>query len=314
VPALPAAVICAALALDGLAEAAVALLGRAGRPALTAAVAVVPLAAGVYDGSAYFGRYAEAYPYAEATAQANFIAGLGSNYQVFVVAAPTFDANHPNIRFLAPEADARELTNPTAQLPAPPLQKPLAVVVYQGRQDMLALLQSLYPGGELRPIEHPPGRYLNTAYLVPVESASRPWPDGQGLARELRPEQAGAPAVPHLDRAIAFRDLAALSPAPGQPFRANWRGELLAPRPGGYELELLTDGAAALRLDGRDVLQDAAQPGLARPLKGTITLEPGPHPIEIDYRWARGPGYLELRWRLPGREPSLVPPEALRAR
>ncbi len=311
-PTIPAALLAAALALGQLAGLATRLGGAPARPVVFGAAAMVPLAAGALDVHAYFGRYAATYPYADTTGVARFVAGLDPAYQVFVVASPHFEGDHATIQVLAGRGRATELLDPSTQLPSPPLRRPLAFVVFEPRRDALELLRERYPGGTLVPIERPQGRILNTAYLVPADPQARPWPAAEGLAGTLTPITATAPTSVTVDRVIAFRALGARGPRDGRPYRAAWLGQLLVPTSGTYEIELLVDGSATLQLDGREVLRREQTDSQWRPISAVLTLDAGPHPIALDYRSTGGRGIVELRWRPPGGEKSIVPPAALR--
>ncbi|HYU17644.1 MAG TPA: glycosyltransferase family 39 protein [Chloroflexota bacterium] len=311
-PAVPAGLIGAALVLDWAAQTWARLLGPGIQPALGLAAALVPATASAYDANAYFGRYAQGHPWADVTEQARYIATVEPGSQVFVVGRPYIYASHGDTRFLAGEVGAVDLANPSAQLPSPPLQKPLVFVVNQALLDWLPLLEELYPNGSVRSVESSPGRPLFTAYQVPADSSAQPWPAGQGLVGRIMPAVASQPIVERLDRTVVFLEVAALAPEASRPFTANWRGDLLAPRAGRYELELFTDGEATLRVDAQVVVHAEPTPEQPRSYRDTLTLAEGRHPIQIEYGWARGPGFLELLWRPPGGQRALVPPSALR--
>ena len=63
-----------------------------------------------------------------------------------------------------------------------------------------------------------------------------------------------------VDRVVASRLMNSRALA-DRPFRAAWRGQLIAPSNGSHQLELVTDGEATLRVDGRTVLTTEANPG-----------------------------------------------------
>ena len=86
----------------------------------------------------------------------------------------------------------------------------------------------------------------------------------------------------------------------------------IAPTNGSYQLELVTDGEAALRLDGRTILTADANPGRLGARVVGINLTAGAHSIELAYRYERGTGTIELVWKPPAGERSVVPPSALR--
>ncbi|HUS14416.1 MAG TPA: glycosyltransferase family 39 protein [Chloroflexia bacterium] len=147
---------------------------------------------------------------------------------------------------------------------------------------------------------------------VPTE---RLWPvaAGSGLLGAV-----GSPngAVPRVDPFVGYSAVGepiVSGPgqvAPGAP-RVRWTGSLQVSTPGAYVLEVRTDGAARLAIDGQDVSATcAAAETTSAPV--TLQLDAGSHPLVLDY--AAGPGRLivELYWTPPGGERVLIPPAALR--
>jgi hypothetical protein len=86
---------------------------------------------------------------------------------------------------------------------------------------------------------------------------------------------------------------------------------LLAPRDGEYTLELRTDGAARVLLDGQPRLLVCGA-GEVGSQTATVALGAGPHRLAVDYAATAGAAVLELYWTPPGEARALVPPAALR--
>jgi PA14 domain len=111
---------------------------------------------------------------------------------------------------------------------------------------------------------------------------------------------------------VASRLTTNRTPDGGRPFRATWRGQLVAPSTGRYQIELFTDGEVTLRLDGRAILTSEATPERPGARTTGLDLEAGPHALQLEYRYERCPGTIELIWQPPGGQRSIVPPSALR--
>ena len=84
-----------------------------------------------------------------------------------------------------------------------------------------------------------------TQFIVPVERAVDPWPTGQGLSFEIRPADSDRVSARGVDRMVASRLMNSRGPVADKPFRATWRGHLVAPTNGSYQLELVTDGESS---------------------------------------------------------------------
>jgi 4-amino-4-deoxy-L-arabinose transferase-like glycosyltransferase len=91
------------------------------------------------------------------------------------------------------------------------------------------------------------------------------------------------------------------------PFSARWDGYLYVPADGSYDIWLTASGPAALRVDGRQVVDVDAD---GRETKAvTLDLTAGSHPIRVTYsrRAVRSPD-IKLEWSLDGeRQPIRVP-------
>ncbi|MBN1584643.1 MAG: glycosyltransferase family 39 protein [Anaerolineae bacterium] len=122
----------------------------------------------------------------------------------------------------------------------------------------------------------------------------------------LESDLVNAPDIVRIDRQIAhyFHFL----PLP-RPYVVEWRGQLLAPVDGTYQLGIKAVSSAVLHVDGERVLQSDA-PGqymdIERYLSG------GPHDISIRFFDNQDRSQIYLYWQVPGSEGiELVPPEAL---
>jgi hypothetical protein len=132
------------------------------------------------------------------------------------------------------------------------------------------------------------------------------------LSFEIRPADSDKVSARGVDRVVASRLMNSRAPVADKPFVAAWRGQLVAPSNGSYQLELVTDGEATLQVDGGTVLTTEANPGRLTQRAVGINLTAGAHTLELAYRYERGTGTIELLWKPPGGERSIVPPSVLR--
>jgi hypothetical protein len=97
------------------------------------------------------------------------------------------------------------------------------------------------------------------------------------------------------------------------PFTASWRGALRVDAPGRYEFEALGSGPYAVRLDGQTLFTATpSQPELPALSRAARTLEPGLHPIEVDFDSTKAAHttrrLFQLFWTPPGGTQQLIPP------
>lgn len=142
------------------------------------------------------------------------------------------------------------------------------------------------PAAILRPLSEPPGGLFGVVTFR----------DGRRQER--------------LDGALATWSLGEEFQFGGEPFEVVWRGSLVAPAPGSYGMGLLASGTAALRIDGKSVLQ--SEGAHDRPVESSVVLGPGEHAVELSFKQSVEPSRLEWTWTVPGGETSIVPPSALR--
>jgi 4-amino-4-deoxy-L-arabinose transferase-like glycosyltransferase len=128
------------------------------------------------------------------------------------------------------------------------------------------------------------------------------------------------PVVRRSDAVIGMR--AGVADFGNAPFIARWEGTLDAPVSGEYVFTTVASGANLVIIDGHTVV-DASNPTDADlkhtvwgtawlNLDGAISLEKGPHDIEVRFVHQAGPARMELLWTPPGGESGVVPPTVLR--
>jgi hypothetical protein len=118
------------------------------------------------------------------------------------------------------------------------------------------------------------------------------------------------PQIVRVDRQLDFDDIEHMGAMPF-PSCDIWRGRLIAPKTGEYELSIEVDDSGWVTIDGTQVIRD---PGLvSKPHDvGRIQLTAGPHRIEAGERNVAGGSYLHLYWKIPGApDKEIVPAEAL---
>jgi 4-amino-4-deoxy-L-arabinose transferase-like glycosyltransferase len=144
--------------------------------------------------------------------------------------------------------------------------------------------QALWPA-MLRPLAAPPGGLFGVVTF-------------RGGRRQER-----------LDGTLATGDLSDELQFGGEPYRAVWRGSLVAEAPGEYAMGLLASGSAELRIDGRAVLRTESR---EKTVGASVALGAGEHAVELSFEGSVQPARLEWTWTPPGGETSVVPPSALR--
>ena len=144
----------------------------------------------------------------------------------------------------------------------------------------------------------------------------RPETTSQGLLATYLPAD-GAPVHTIDPQLNAFAVEDRFPPQDGpimrMPFSANWRGALMIDTPGQYQFEAHGTGPYSVRLDGTMLVEAAPpvpeQPALARALR---TLEPGPHPISVEFDSSKKAHttrrVFQLYWIPPGGQKHLIPP------
>lgn len=93
-------------------------------------------------------------------------------------------------------------------------------------------------------------------------------------------------------------------------FSARFLGFLRVTQPGEYRFRVNADDGARLTLDGQ-VLGEGLILDQPNDFRASANLEPGDHPIQIDYFQRGGGSALEFYWRLPDGAEAPVPPSAL---
>ncbi|MCC7106834.1 MAG: glycosyltransferase family 39 protein [Chloroflexi bacterium] len=297
-----------ALGLERIRQAVVGLSrGHMTRLATVVMVAFVG-AAMYYDFDSFFRIYPREYPWGGVTWAGRFAESMTRDTLFLNAGSPFLFAGHGDIQYFGYGMELRDLQNPTVELPAlGKLDRPLAVAVNVGLKEWVPVVDYYAPENTQVRLPDQFGRLEVFGFTIPAGTQLKQ-PDGaQGLRGVI--QQEGSAQLTRVDPAIVFRKASAL--AGEKPFRGVWTGLLLAPDAGRYDLELFSDGPTRLTIDGVVVLEGGVA-GEAKSLKTTRALTLGSHRIELDYRYVRERGFLELYWRPPDGERALIPPSALR--
>ncbi len=96
----------------------------------------------------------------------------------------------------------------------------------------------------------------------------------------------------------------------GEHFSIRWSGQVRVDRAGEYRFFLTTDDGVRLWVGARKLIDDWTERSAAES-SGRIDLEPGMHPVRIEYYQAAGDAVLTFSWEGPGLKKQLVPREVL---
>ncbi len=127
------------------------------------------------------------------------------------------------------------------------------------------------------------------------------------LTDPVLPPAAGAPAAEMRNGVLAWRGVDDALHS-GAPAHGVWTGTLAIPTAGTYTLDLATDAAATVWVDGAQVGRRG--PG-ASGLPAALPLSAGNHALQVRVQSRPGPSVLELYWQPPGGARELLPPTAL---
>ncbi len=229
----------------------------------------------------------------EESAIGDYLAAQPENLTIFL--DPQY-YGHAAIRFIGGERDIIPL-NLTRDIPLrhPPAGDVLFIIEPKDQQ-IIPLLQQLYPTGVFQPHQDRYGHTLFLSFFIPASAFA----EAQGLTVTY---WAGADMSqpPVRQERVAAIDFDFTQPAHQPllpPFAATYEGALLAPRYGEYRLELRSEGGeAALYLDEQEVLR--AKNGEAGK---SVILAAGFQALRLTYIAGERPGRLHLAWNTPDGE------------
>ena len=164
-----------------------------------------------------------------------------------------------------------------------------------------------YPQGVYQEIEDPFGKTMFFSFSVKKEDVSAI----QGLVGRyyVGEDLTGEPQLTRRDATIAF-DWNTGNPLDQAPFSVAWEGTIFIPQSGAYALGARSGGSSRVRIDGELIVDNPGQGDETLRVLETLRVAKGWHSLEINCLDCAG-GPMELYWRAPGKEPEIVPQEAL---
>ncbi len=275
----------AALILDLLMDYSHHFLGKFGKSVGLGCGILIPIVAGTMDNANYFGPAAQARPYEATTTQAEYIAGLGSGYRVYVAGTPNIYFDHSVTQFLAPDVQGGDLQNPTTVLPlALPADHDLAFVVYPHMAAYLPLIRSLYPNSQTDVVLGQTGEVFTVIRANKTQLAQ--W---QGLTAHY----ASGSIIEPLSAGLGGH-------AASYPATVQWSGSLYIQTPGSHQLS--ADGGGATAIDG------------ASGASGNTALPIGWHTLEVRANLPTENARIHLTLTSSGQPAAAVPAQMVDAR
>jgi hypothetical protein len=120
----------------------------------------------------------------------------------------------------------------------------------------------------------------------------------------------GQPFLTRTDQGIVFEaDWNPLPPGEEGPFSVEWNGTVFAPWPDEYGLDLRSQGASWVSVDGQLVAGNQGDPTTGA--SGRVALAKGLHSLEVRLSADNGVGKVALYWTPPGQEPQPIPDNLL---
>ena len=238
----------------------------------------------------------------EESAIGGYLAKLPPDVTIYL--APQY-AGHSAIRFIGGERAIHPL-NLTQDIPLrqPPVGDALFILEPKDQQ-IISLLQQLYPGGVFEAHQDRYGRTLFLSYAIPAAAFA----DARGLTVSYiaGDDLAQPPVREERAPAIDFDFSAPATQPLLPPFAARFQGALMIPAYGEYRLALTAEGGRAeLFLDDQSILSVKNEMA-----ETTLTLAGGFQALRLDYAAGAHPGVLRLQWASPADAPlQVIPPDA----
>jgi hypothetical protein len=221
----------------------------------------------------------------------------------------------------------RELGNVSDELPLRGDEgKNVHFLFFPHTDSALGLLASFYPGGRREIVNDAHGKPFAGAFKVSTQeiaASQARWsgstaglrgryyrvPNGRDLLGESGLQLGEAtPVQERLDRVLHWRNISGGIEG-GERLFAVWEGSLRVSEGGAYELDLDTDGAGSIWLDGR-LIGGRRLPGSSLRLPAEVQLSTGEHRFEVRFAADKPANRFVLLWQPPGGEWGPVPPSA----
>ena len=164
-----------------------------------------------------------------------------------------------------------------------------------------------YPQGVYEEVKDPFGKTMFYSFTVKkedvlaIQGLAGRYYAGENLNDEL--------LLTRRDAAIAF-DWSRKNPLSQKPFSVAWEGTIFIPQSGNYTLGTRSAGRSQIRFDGKLIVDNPGQRNQTLRVSETLRVAKGWHSLEVNCLDCAG-GPMELYWQPPGKEPEIVPQEAL---
>jgi hypothetical protein len=166
------------------------------------------------------------------------------------------------------------------------------------RRDAAEIQETVLNRGDRRPPMH----------AFPLDQAST-WPDAPRVRVEWLAADGQSTLRTDYDVMISDWGLIYRQPAP-PPLVVRYRGDVEVSAEGTYEFRVVADaGPVRLVVDGNQLVPAVGPAAGGEPNRATSRLTVGRHSVLVERTWRDG-SQLELRWRPPGGEWAVVPPDA----
>ncbi len=296
----PAVFLLAATAVDKIRHLALHAWPAPSRPLLLALAAAAAIAVAWLNGEPYFRSQTESFAVWSSHSTAETLAALEikrlSNRTDLRVAGAFY--RHPTVTYLAPAVRSYSV-----------IRDETLLVVADGRDTTYLLDSSMRGQYEQLRAHFPTGKYTElihpatgTPVAFKVQLTAADVAAARGLTASVSKADSGVTAeLPAETLAIDWTKESQLAP----PFRATWRGTLLAPLEGRYLLGMQSPGAFEVLVDGTVVVAGQGRG------EQEVTLAAGPHSLAVAATVAEARGVSRLYWRRPDGVTETVPRSAL---
>ena len=138
------------------------------RHVISAVCVLIPLLAGLWDGSRYFQPRITDQIAPAHTAQARCLEALPSSTIAIIAGQPRIDADHGPSRYLGNDIVRRDLDGELSDAIPTTSQEPVFILIHEWQREHLTDLRSRDPGLAEIEVERPPGTRVLTVVALPV--------------------------------------------------------------------------------------------------------------------------------------------------
>jgi 4-amino-4-deoxy-L-arabinose transferase-like glycosyltransferase/sugar lactone lactonase YvrE len=256
----------------------------------------------------YFGPYASKALYIEFTLAGRYVEKLSPHRDmVYQFNLPVMFGDPNPFYFFVRDVPVRDFANAPDELPVTGNQgRDVHFLVSPPDDPILKVLQSYYPGGELRILSKPDGTAVVAAYHVTAAQldsqryVTARYGPPSGPLFEVKEPRIGTTSLSPGDYGRPITPPAWIT----YPTTAEWTGGLVAPVYGTYYFSLDAPAGATLSIDGRVVLTTTV---VASSAQTRLVLAKGVHTVRLGGTLDGVDNRIELRW---GADPAELAPVA----